>query len=1482
IYTVTLSAGVAPATGEETAAAHTFSFETAPAPDQNRSGGNVSLRFSQQLVEFPTFAAPTVNFWLGYNRGARPVINVNVYALGSREAGIDAANRLANLPSWAWGMGFDSNQVDVSGLRSVYSARIASREADRWNETFAMSTTLPPGFYVLHAEAGGSTGQVIIQITDLAVQVIADDDKALVWVNHMTDGQPAAATVYDPAEDKIYETTDYGIAVIDRPLSEGEHLVVAAGDMESVVFINAGAFQRFHGGWDHWDMVRVDMDWGMPSPWFGGANGNSRYWTALQLDRTLFQRSDTLSLWGFVQSRQQASGQNQAENITFVTATITEQSWWHSPDNDTLVRQNIPVSYGAYSGDIRLPHLDPGFYELAISHGDMVLSSVFFSVQDYVKPPYQLTVSADKAAIFLGESVTFTARTEFFEGTPVPDLRLSYQSWGGDLTTPSGSRGTTDASGMVTRTITPTPWNNASQGPTQLQFSAEATLPEIGWSHAFASTRVFINDIHVRPQATREGSAATLSVNVHNITTDRINDGTAAHWGDFLDTPVEGQTLNVEIHRVFWVPIREGERYDFVTRQVVPRYRHERRTERIQQFSLTTDAEGYAGRDFTVPNRENESYEARITTTDGNGRTITHTVFIGRDWTGFFNNSDSDAPFLEGARPLNIGYDIGDPVELTIMSGTEPITRGNFLFVVVQDGIMSYHIGENTLAFTFDETHVPNTTVFAYHFNGHTYQSGGQMSRRLRFNPASREMILSVTTCQETYRPGDMSTITVTATDLAGNPLAANVNISLVDEALFALMDQQVDTLADLYRMVDDSLRFSLATHRTFVSSGLREEEMLYGAQVMADSAAGAPVPTAEAAWDGAARGSTAATIRQHFEDTATFKSLRTGEDGTASFTFQLPDNITAWRLTASGISNTLLAGTTVQNIPVTNPMFVHYTLASTFLVGDMPYIGVNAFGTALAGGQVVTFEVWCESNPDNVRTATGAAFERVNIPLWEMTAEGQYALVVQATAAGYSDAVRHTYQVINSHRTVDTAVFYEVTPSTVFDINPQGLTNITFTDRGRGQFLSTLTALRWNRGARIEGLVVRREATRLIQTYFPDTPLFNTGDAFDPRDYQVESGGIAMLPYADANLQTTVMLLPFIRHEVNAHAVAAYLRSMATDGAQDNRMLALYGLAVLGEPVLLELQTIAQLEDLSVRNAAYVGLGLAALGETAAAEVLFAAHIAPHIQRVMPYYRVNVGNNREILDATSAAALLAVQLGLPQAAGMHNYVVRNHTENPLLNIERLAFIIHAMAQAADTPASITYTLLGEEITRDLSGWQQFTLRIPAENFDEFNITSVTGQVGAVSIVRTPLEDIEPVENSMTIRREFFAAGSTTPSTTFAQDDLVRVQLTINYGTEAVSGSYIITDFLPAGLALVENSARFGGDGTVSQNWRHATAEGQRVTFYDFNGRFRVNTYYYYARVVNPGTFTAEGTMVQSVGAREYMTLGESAVIMVR
>ncbi|MCL2392682.1 MAG: Ig-like domain-containing protein [Oscillospiraceae bacterium] len=1477
IYTVTISAGIAvEGTNEVITDDFIFSFETEPEAnfERRQNAGLAQVHFSNVYAEFPTFEVPQFGFWFNYDsRSRRPRIDVNIYQFNTANEAVAAIDRLINIPNWAF-VAWERRQIESSGLRHIDSFNITRASDDDWMEHMTLPGTLPPGFYLINATTQGQVSQAILQITDVSVQVTADEQQAIVWVNDMLTGLPlSGAEVIDPFSGRTFRTDENGIAITGEIVQRSDalnRLIVRADARESIVILQGGggimplpisSGRSRVAGFDMW--------------WWPQTSPDDDQWSILQFDRTLFQRTDTLHFWGF------AANRHTGATPSNVTAVLTSGSWdFGRMDNDTpLHRQTISVTDGSFSGDVNLPHLDPGSYQLTIYYGAVTLGSKFFEVQDFVKHPYRLNVSADRRAAFVGETVNFTARGEFFEGTPVAELDISYNLWGWPLQNDRAGRGRTNIDGVVEVSPGEIRASVGGQGIADLTFMVEATLPEIGWTMQHESVMVFINDIEVRPRATRTGNNASLSVAVDRITIDRLNDGTAANRWDYMDGPSAGQRLNVDIVRVWWEAVRIGETYDMVTRTVIPTYRHDRREQVVESFELLTDAEGKASRDFTVPGRDRESYFARVRTTCGFGRTIAHEVFIGRDWSDFFGNAWGNELFLDGARQWGEGYSIGENVHLTVMRGEEKVTTGNVLFVVANMGIIHHQVGTNPLEFTFDEKHMPGATVHAIFFNGHTYHSGWQMTRQLYFNREDRELDIDVSINRASFGPGDMVSVVVETRDADGNPKSANVNISVVDEALFALRDNYIDTLAALYRPVNSGILINEASHRTFVSDG--REAQLYGRSVMAMAGGAAPgaAPMAESA--DSAGGGADTHIRELFEDTAHFQTITTNAHGEARFSFRLPDNITSWRLTASGITTDFYAGNATENIRVTIPMFLNYALNDVFLIGDAPYVGVTIFGTELTGSESVTFTVWNEETPENTIAATGAPFERVNIPLWNMTELGAHAIIIHVeTDTGLSDAVRHTYHVLESHRTVDSTVFYDVVSGTVFEAGRPGLTNITFTDRGRGQFLWQLTGMRHVRGERLEGLVMRREANRLIRQYFPDMDMYFPDDVFDPSIYQQSDGGMAMLPHASSDLALTVRVLPFIRDEVNVPALNSYLMNIFSASTGENRIIALYGLAQLGAPVIQELHMYARAQNLSVSDAAYLALGLLSIGERHGAAALYAEHIAPRLQQMNPYYRIE-GDYR--FRDTSIAALLAQELGRPERDGLHRYTERHRHDDLLTQLDRLSFIAREIRAVNHVAASITYTMFGQSITQDLSGWGHFTLRIPTMNLSDFAIIDITGEVGAVSIHAVPLEDMEIIDNDITIRRQFFVAGSRTPATSFSEGDLVRVEISIDYTRRALQGSYMITDFLPSGLVFVQDSARSQEQSGMYRSRAWATSEGQRVMFFDHNSRFnQVRTYFYYARVINPGEFTAEGTVVQNLGARAYLTVGESAVIQIR
>ena len=75
--------------------------------------------------------------------------------------------------------------------------------------------------------------------------------------------------------------------------------------------------------------------------------------------------------------------------------------------------------------------------------------------------------------------------------------------------------------------------------------------------------------------------------------------------------------------------------------------------------------------------------------------------------------------------------------------------------------------------------------------------------------------------------------------------------------------------------------------------------------------------------------------LREDFADTALFKTAKADENGQATVTFELPDNVTSWRITALAVTNDLKAGDTAELAAATLPFYLSPLYTDTYLEGD-------------------------------------------------------------------------------------------------------------------------------------------------------------------------------------------------------------------------------------------------------------------------------------------------------------------------------------------------------------------------------------------------------------------------------------------------------------------------------------------------------------------------------------------------------------------
>lgn len=1463
IYTVTLKGGLKLKDtdyilGKDT----TFRFETEN-PDAavtEKPAPKTTVHFAVFQAEFTPQEIPNLSMRLRTDDEKRSVsLQTEVYQVGSAAEYISLWKQIDDDCSWS---AFHRNDklIDAGSYSNVVSfQQTVAVDPDSYYNMYALTLPqkLPEGFYLVQTKAADSASQMLMQVTNTAGYYQNSSGSALLWLNDNKTGKPLAqATVQEQTTGQIYTTDNSGIALLNRSSDDISRYYFTITTADG----NVSVMQGYVPG------KRDDV-----------------FWSTLELDRPLYQPKDSVQFWGYVAEFANTSADLETVKIRLSTARY----YWYA-SRQPILQQTVKVQNNTFAGQMDLPYLDPGTYVLTVEAQGKAVCSEYLRVAEYIKPDYQLTLKADKNAVFTGETIHYTMQTAFFDGTPVSNLPLSYNLYA----YPNGANETdaltVDEQGAASLDYT-VPETLESDRTGAVQLGVRATLPEGGEITKSLSTRTFLNDMAFSANCPYDTDKTRIEAQVNLVDLTRLNDGTAEGYYDYLGNAVAGKTVQGTIYENYYEQVEDGTYYDFYSKVSRKTYRYIHRKKVVKTFKEQTDAEGKITYPYSLRDKKDSWYSADLAITDGAGKQLTQSFYLRTKDTPipWYRQPGGDYYHLEQQGDQE-NYQIGDEIDFLLKNNQEALKKGSFLFMTAQNGLRDYQV-QNSSAFTytFTEQDIPCAYVKGVWFDGTTYHSSYQEC--LKFDFSTRKLNLTVQANQESYRPGDDCTLTVQAKQPDGTPAAnAAVNLSLVDEALFALQDQETNILSDLYRLyIYSGLSGERYTHyfSTAVSDDLQNES---------ESAAASPTPAPGASrpsgGGGGGAGITAdamqpsAQIRSEFKDTAVFRQIWLDENGSGTCTLRLPDNITTWRLTASAITPSRYAATVTLPVRVSLPFFINCSLGSTFLTGDTPQVGLSAYGEGLQEDETVTYTVWSKNDAQRRASGTASAYERIYLPLWTL-AEGDDTLVIQAsTPRGNSDSLEHPLHVVSTYYESEKMVRAPLTAGMTFAHGEKGNTHLIFTDRSRGALLSDIYYLLYQRaGDRLEQRLSSQVAYQLIQTYGDERMkeraerYMKDQPEFKASEYQTANGGgLSLFTYSSCDLDYTAKLLPLVKDDIDKPRMLDYLYTQSgvkTENAPLNAK-ALYGLAVYQEPVLLYLDELSVVENLSPLDAVYCALAYLQVGGQAQAQALYDRVILPLTEEFAPYCRVNTGRDQaDILETTALAACLASQLGAPQREGFYQYALHNYSEDYLVNIEKLMYVSSEIERRTDAAGVVTYRLWGAEYTKTLENGACHSIELASGSMDALEILSVTGDLECLSCFTAPMESEFPQSEDITVQRKFFLYGTDKETTVFHANDIIQVVVTVQYGEKAVNGSYEVTDLLPSGLKFLSNTSSLPQQSIYSGRICYGRVAGQKVQFYSSTYQ-SYDSYTYLARVQSPGTYTAAGTLVQSTAADGIMRLG--------
>jgi len=640
---------------------------------------------------------------------------------------------------------------------------------------------------------------VWVQSTRIGLAAFSDATDLLAWATSLVDGAPLPGTQVRllpapgrPATSAGGTTDARGLATFALPAGTTERPLLIARQGDDMAFLASGI-----GGYASWRRQEPMS----AAAWFTFT------------DRHLYRPGETVRFKGWV--RRIAPGKE--GGVTLVTGRDARVEWKaFDARNNEIARGTAALTpLGGYDASFAVPagaNLGSSRIELELGDNDERMSggrtSAAFMVQEFRRPEYTVSVTAQEGPHFIGGSAEVTAKASYFAGGALPGAPVHWQvtATPGSYTPPGWDEwtfgdapeiffragrfrgeesrtkaldGATDAAGQHVLRIGFT----AADPPRPYSVRAEATVTDVNRQTWSASTSLLVHpaDVYVGLRTRRAWLQAGDSIDLDLVLVDL--DG----------KPVAGRTLRTTAVRREW------------------------RQERGEWKEVTADSTTCVRESAPQPVRcvfraaEGGRWEIESTATDARGRPALSSLTIWvsggrRIAAGPEESGERDAELI----PDRKTYAVGDTARLLLRTQFTP-ARG--LLTVRRNGLVrSQEIGVvgpmTTLAVPIGEGDVPNVNVQVdlvgaadgRHGEGARGVSFAVATVSLSVPPATRTLAVTPLPRDTAAAPDAQTEVAVEVRDAAGRPVAgAEVALVVVDEAVLALSGYSIPNPLDAF-----------------------------------------------------------------------------------------------------------------------------------------------------------------------------------------------------------------------------------------------------------------------------------------------------------------------------------------------------------------------------------------------------------------------------------------------------------------------------------------------------------------------------------------------------------------------------------------------------------------------------------------------------------------------------------------------------------
>jgi len=751
------------------------------------------------------------------------------------------------------------------------------RQIDVYRSRQINLPVLPPGVYDVEVEGGGKTAYGLVNITNLAVLTKRSKSHLLAWVTDFRTGIPvrgAKVSLWSDLKGERFVAERAPVLIGATGADGTAFLPVAPSKYPQVLVVSRGT--------DFAGLTTASQD------------PDGRLTTHFQTDRPIYRPGQTVS-WKAILRLTSGNGWKALAN-TYCNVAVRDAK------DVVLSHEMMETSaIGTLEGQVQLPEegslgqysvvvFPPDYSEIGVLYGA-------FSVAEYRKPEFQVALAPAQKRYLAGEKVVFNLKASYFFGAAVPGATVRYVVRRGDL--PFYELGQDESS----------PWYGGdgnlyardTYGQNQVVADATADLDAKGNL-----------DISVPAPADMEDSTYSIAATVIDGSKRQVEASASVPiYSAQKRLSVSSEKSYVSLGTLMPLRVRVADLDGKPTSGTVtlvlkqPVYNQKEGRYRYVEITRTTvlvPASGIA--QANLPAQKPGELRVEATMPDGSGR-VARTSFS--FYTADPNYVEPKA-VVEPAvtlKPDKRAYKPGETAHILV--STNVLTRP-VLAVVEGLDIWNYKvIPAGTRAFVWPVQAKLTMTPNAY-LSAAQWTKNGLIGDNavMPIPDPSRKLSVSIFADRKQYRPGDKAIYTVQTRDDKGAPIAAEVAVGVIDEALYAV---RPDSTPDLY-----TLFWALRANTVTTSNSAPEEES-GGAYQRVSKMAG---------------------VRGQFADTAFWSArIQTNAKGEATFSVVIPANLTTWRATARAITGDTRVGIAQDSVLATRPITLRIATPRQFVAGD-------------------------------------------------------------------------------------------------------------------------------------------------------------------------------------------------------------------------------------------------------------------------------------------------------------------------------------------------------------------------------------------------------------------------------------------------------------------------------------------------------------------------------------------------------------------